>query len=152
MNTLEQKEYQRNKMREWRAKNPEKAKANNQEWYKNNKERHAAKGKLWKEANPEKIKKHMRKHDLKRHYGVTPEQYEQMYSAQGGLCLICGGASKPGTCLCIDHDHNSGKVRGLLCSECNTMLGKAKDSVVLLHRAIRYLSTDPDDSLTSSSL
>lgn len=56
-------------------------------------------------------------------YGITEEDYERRFAAQGGRCEICGGEPKGGAPLFIDHDHLSGKVRGLLCSKCNLRIG-----------------------------
>ena len=63
-----------------------------------------------------------RKTRLKRVYGLSGEQYEEMVRRQKGLCKICGQApDKRG--LCVDHDHITGDVRGLLCIRCNLLLG-----------------------------
>lgn len=61
----------------------------------------------------------------KRNYGITLEDYERMFEDQKGLCLICGNvqAHKSFKHLCIDHNHETGEVRGLLCHNCNTKLG-----------------------------
>jgi hypothetical protein len=75
-----------------------------------------------------------RKYNLKR-YGITPEQYEKIKEYQNNLCAICEQETK----LFVDHDHVTKKVRGLLCHNCNSMLGQAKDSPHNLERAIRYL-------------
>lgn len=87
----------------------------------------------------------MREHENKRKYGLTVAEVEAKLTAQGGLCLICdlaiafGGRNRP-TRACVDHDHRSGKVRGILCNMCNTLLGRASDSISRLARAARYLS------------
>lgn len=70
-------------------------------------------------------------------YGLTPEHYEALLSAQGGRCAICGG--RPTGNLHVDHDHNTGKVRGLLCGRCNPALGAFQDSPRILLAAVRYL-------------
>lgn len=72
-----------------------------------------------------------------RKYGITPEDYDQMFEVQQGLCAICAEASD--LRLHIDHDHETGKVRGLLCARCNPALGAFRDSPVLLQAAIDYL-------------
>lgn len=80
---------------------------------------------------------------LKRKYGITREQYDEMFARQGGLCAICGtdnGASAKGTkTLAVDHCHETGEVRGLLCNGCNRAIGLLKDNVAVLESAIRYL-------------
>ena len=89
-----------------------------------------------------------RKHSLWKNYGVTLEQYDQMLSNQGGACLICrstktwGFIEQPKRArefFCVDHDHSTGKVRGLLCQPCNTGLGSFKDNPDYLRAAIKYL-------------
>lgn len=69
----------------------------------------------------------------------TPELYEEMFKAQGGRCLICD--AKPPK-LSVDHDHVTGVIRGLLCTNCNAGLGLFIDSERLMRRAIQYLRGD----------
>ena len=75
-------------------------------------------------------------------YGLTPEQYENMILEQEFKCAICGiheTAIKGKRRLCIDHNHVTGKVRGLLCPHCNLMLGTAKDDPNILREGAKYL-------------
>jgi len=72
-------------------------------------------------------------YDLKRHYGITKEERDKLF--EGG-CEVCGVTEN----LCVDHDHKSGKVRGCLCSKCNTAIGMFDDSREKLLSAERYLS------------
>lgn len=77
----------------------------------------------------------------RRKYGIGPEQYAELLAKQGGKCAICG-TTDPGRgreYLCVDHDHSSGTVRGLLCSPCNYALGQFKDDPDLLRAALEYL-------------
>jgi hypothetical protein len=77
---------------------------------------------------------------LRRTFGLTLEEYEQLLAAQGGRCAIC--RSEPGKIsLHVDHDHETGKVRGLLCFRCNGGAGQFKEDVELLARAIDYLDS-----------
>lgn len=80
-----------------------------------------------------------RRQHMRRNYGITIDEYEELERKQGGLCAICGGGEVIGRRLAVDHCHKSGKVRGLLCQACNTALGKFKDSPELLANAIKYL-------------
>lgn len=76
-----------------------------------------------------------------RRYGITKEQYDELNIKQGGLCAICG-TDKPGrnhSTLYIDHNHSTGKVRGLLCCDCNLLLGQAKENIDTLKASIQYL-------------
>jgi hypothetical protein len=73
-------------------------------------------------------------------YGLTLDAYNALVDAQDGVCAICGKPeqAKRG-CLCVDHDHNTGQVRGLLCTRCNTGLGMFLDNPSLLLEAVAYL-------------
>jgi hypothetical protein len=81
---------------------------------------------------------------LQNKFGLTLGEYGQMLVAQNGKCAICAGEEKSTRngkvkALCVDHDHATGNVRGLLCSECNQMIGKAKDDRDILLAAVKYL-------------
>lgn len=80
-------------------------------------------------------------------YGIEPEDYDRLYAAQGGRCAICRRATGKTRRLSVDHDHISGRVRGLLCKPCNQMLGHARDDVDFFYRAMRYLIDPPADSV-----
>lgn len=103
-------------------------------------------------AKPEYFKQYYQKNkvrckfnDLKRHYGITLEQYNAIFMSQKGKCDICKKvltSGKQGTH--VDHDHNFEIncfkfVRGLLCGDCNRLLGAAKDSIGILLSAVEYL-------------
>lgn len=109
-----------------------------------------------RQANPEKYRqydaKKNRKLDpkkkaeythaawIKKNYGVTREQYQEMLSRQNGCCAICG--NNPGKWrLSIDHCHKTGAVRALLCRACNGGIGLLKDDTSLLTKAIEYLNS-----------
>ena len=87
------------------------------------------------------------KYNLSSVYGITEEQYEAMLTVQGGRCAICrslptwnwprDGRSQPR--LCIDHDHQTGKVRGLLCHACNVGIGNLGDDASRVRAALTYL-------------
>ena len=82
--------------------------------------------------NPERVRAIM----LRYKYGISVEEYDQMFKNQDGVCAIC---HKPDKVLCVDHDHNTGEIRGLLCAQCNTALGKFRDDPLLLQRAAEYV-------------
>src|SRR5262249_47723947 len=83
---------------------------------------------------------------LKRKFGITLADYEAMLVAQGGGCAICGDPEPEGRSLHVDHDHEDGQVRGLLCFRCNNALGDLREDVALLSRAASYLDSSPDDA------
>ena len=64
---------------------------------------------------------------LKNKYDLTLEQYDQMFDAQNGRCEICGGLNKSGRRLAVDHNHDTGEIRGLLCNRCNGQLAALED-------------------------
>lgn len=71
-------------------------------------------------------------------YGLSSIQFEEMKEAQDNRCAICG-VSPQTRVLCIDHNHQTGMVRGLLCAPCNSALGLLKEDIALMTRAIDYL-------------
>jgi hypothetical protein len=73
---------------------------------------------------------------LKNQYGLTQQNFEEMLIRQNFLCAICKSKMEP---PCVDHDHNTNEIRGLLCSNCNTAIGMFEDSVKILKSAIHYL-------------
>ena len=74
-----------------------------------------------------------------RRYAITSEWYDTTLAEQNGCCAICKSSCKTGKALAVDHDHETGKNRGLLCMDCNTALGKFRDNVEILQSAISYL-------------
>lgn len=95
----------------------------------------------WHKENKKSVQEYMRRYDLKRYYGITPETFEEMLTKQNYQCLICKSEnpqSKHGK-FHIDHCHSSGKVRGLLCSLCNVGLGAFRDNLKFLTNAMEYI-------------
>ena len=77
---------------------------------------------------------------LMRTFGITLADYDEMLEAQDGGCAICGTTPEEhGKRLCVDHDHETGKNRGLLCDGCNVGLGRFRDSPAWLRNAADYL-------------
>lgn len=94
----------------------------------------------WVKAHQERQTVHLRKHHLKRKFGMTQEDYDTLLVKQGGVCASCGtNATSPWAWFCIDHDHVTGKVRGLLCRACNSCMGQAGDNPIRLRQAAAYL-------------
>lgn len=88
-----------------------------------------------------KVKRNLltKKSVIKNKYGITWEEFENMYESQNGVCAICKGEDE-GRMLSIDHCHETNKVRGLLCGSCNRALGLFKDSPEFLQAAKEYVS------------
>lgn len=111
------------KTKEWSGKNKEHIAKVRAAHYQKNKDRAKLQGRIAKLAR----------------FGLTVESYDELFKSQNGLCAIC---EKPHwRNLAVDHDHKTGKVRGLLCYRCNTLLGLASDSIQVLQSAILYLKT-----------
>lgn len=79
-----------------------------------------------------------------REYGMTPAEYAALLHEQSGVCAICGRPPEDGKSLCVDHDHGTGRVRGLLCKPCNLVIGNAQDCPKRLQSAIEYLASRTD--------
>jgi hypothetical protein len=123
----------------WYAVNSEKQKSITKAWRISNKEKCYAINQKWCQKNKEKAYYYTRKSRLKRSYKLTPEGYEQMLENQSGGCAICGDKCSSGRRLAVDHDHNTQKVRGLLCGACNRGIGLLKDDPSLAKKASEYL-------------
>ncbi|MGQ0520299.1 MAG: endonuclease VII domain-containing protein [Actinomycetota bacterium] len=126
------------------------------ERYRENPEPTRERVKRWKIANPEReAARHAayrasgrkgisdRKSYLKRKYGITPEDYDQLLAEQDGVCAICGRPPRTDIALHVDHDHTTGRIRGLLCFRCNNALGDFDDDHDRLAAALHYLGPVP---------
>lgn len=77
---------------------------------------------------------------------LTPEEWEKISECQGHVCFICGKKQKSGKRLATDHDHKTGLIRGLLCSQCNRLLGRIEGAgmtVQMIGRIIEYYTSPP---------
>src|SRR6185312_3236559 len=121
----------------WREKNREKVRLNQRRRLEQNPEKERARQRDWYRANAAKILEGRRterqakprvftSYELQTKYGISLEQYEEMLARQGGGCAVCG--TQPGKQrLDVDHCHETGVVRGLLCRACNVSLGALKE-------------------------
>lgn len=110
----------RERARKWREANPEKAKATHDGWVKRNRAR-------YNEANKWRRLRHR--------YGLSREAYENLMRVAGGVCELCGS----GHILCLDHCHQSGLVRGILCMRCNTAMERFDEMPDFPARVVKYL-------------
>lgn len=144
------------RVKKWREDNPDKFKAAQQahyaktaeaqrqrakQWHHVNKEKAKQSAAQWRAANAEKIKAKKRLDAT----GFTEAQFGEALRRQNGECAICrtGLSDLPPRQVHADHDHNTGKPRGVLCHHCNVALGHLKDSEELLQAAIDYLQSPP---------
>jgi hypothetical protein len=121
-------------------------------YYNNHKKEIAVKRKQRRLNNIDKFRKREKEYDLKRNlidpersrrnqlirdFGITIDVYNKMYEEQKGRCAICNKEFKS---LCVDHSHFTNDIRGLLCHQCNLMIGNAKENIDILKNAINYLN------------
>ena len=138
--------------RNWRAKNPERSRANERRSRTKNADKARARAKKWHVENRERHNAYCAKRraenprtvlsaKLKATFGITLEQYETILTKQENCCAVCGahalGLKRK---LAVDHDHLTKTVRGLLCHNCNVGLGNFKDDPLILTKAIKYLN------------
>lgn len=112
------------------------AKTKNYNRYKKDPEKWLAYNRTYTKKNA-----YSRKRNLANKFNLTLEQYDEMFKSQNGVCAICQNPTmiKIERRLAVDHDHSTGKVRGLLCDHCNRGLGFFKDNIDNLYKAIKYL-------------
>ena len=91
-------------------------------------------------------KQKQKEYSLKYRFGITLEQHTDLYTKQSGCCAICGKqltqfaeSTDLSSVACVDHNHTTGEVRGLLCNHCNTAIGLLQENPVILNNALSYL-------------
>jgi hypothetical protein len=161
-------EADRKRAKEWAAAHPERmrelcrkyaAKPDKQEMKRKrdaayreaNRERERARGKRYREMYPERVKARQvasresrRAYLVKRAYGLPLEEYNALLARQGNCCAICRGDL---AVMCgkrrphVDHCHDTGTVRGILCTKCNAGIGMLRDDPALLRAALAYLES-----------
>jgi hypothetical protein len=128
-----------------RKKNLDKYRRADKKYRRNNPEKVRTTGrrsfKKWYEADG---MEHQRSAEMKSKYGLTSAEYDAMCRAQNNRCAVCRNpetAKYKGRLkrLAVDHDHVTGRVRGLLCQACNVLLGNCRENVLTLQAAIQYL-------------
>lgn len=117
--------------------------------YMKNKQRYRDSWKKWSTNNVEDYKYYSWVKDLKRNYGLTVDQYNDMLMKQNNRCAICFIYKDDITKfrLSVDHCHTTGKIRGLLCGSCNTAIGSLNDNIEILNSAINYLKADMNNKI-----
>lgn len=141
----------------------EKQKSRCKKWRDNNKDRRRDYQKQWRERNAEKVADYQQqyhaeyrmkedsqfstwKRNLHRNYRITPDDFNSMWESQDGKCAICNENMVPrgrsSFAATVDHNHETGEVRGLLCRCCNSGIGNMKDSPSILIAAYNYLTNN----------
>ena len=123
------REKERLRAAEYRKRNPEKARESVRKYRDKHREELIVKNRPM-----------YRDRALKKSYGIGVKEYSAMLIAQSGRCKICGSLPYEKN-LCVDHCHNTGRIRGLLCSKCNMVLGLVGDRASVLRSAVGYLET-----------
>lgn len=123
--------------RDWYERNRDYAILRTQKWREANPERYEAQRRRNKEENRERIAASNRRGHLRRKYGLTADDYDFLRVTQADLCGICGEKEEAG--LHVDHHHESGLIRGLLCGKCNKAIGLLREDPALFEAASRYL-------------
>ena len=124
-------------------RNPEPARERTRQWQRDNRERYLAKQAAYVTSG--KKARANRKSHLKRKFGLTLAQYDAMLAAQGGRCAICRRPPNPKISLHVDHDHETGAVRGLLCVRCNNGIALFDEDHEVLREIAAYLDAhDPE--------
>ena len=97
--------------------------------------------KKYYEEHKERLNDMNRWRIIKHKYGLTKEQWMGIFDLQGGACALCNTHQSELTkALCTDHDHETGKVRGLLCLMCNSALARLGDNKASIKKVLRYVS------------
>jgi hypothetical protein len=132
-------------------------------WYRANRARVIAHASAWQRANAERYSQRQREYreagrrdyraeHLRWAFGITQADYVDMLDAQRGGCAICGARPVDGGHLHVDHDHSTGRIRGLLCFRCNNALGLLKDDRSRLQRAAEYVDPGEPSHVVSVEL
>lgn len=117
----------------WREANRERVLANSARWKRDNVDKVQAQELKRQREKPDQL----RNSNLKYNFGITLKDFRELEAAQRGRCAVCKEPSD--ATLCVDHDHKTGKIRGLLCRKCNAGIGQLNESSARLLKAAEYL-------------
>ena len=120
--------------RKWRKEHRDSSNAADKKYRESHKDKIA----LFPSQSKERKRERQRRYSYSRFYNITLEQYNDILLIQNGVCAICG--QKGERILCVDHNHATGKVRGLLCDKCNRGLGFFREDKTILIKALGYLN------------
>jgi hypothetical protein len=109
-------------------------------YHKNNRDARNAYNRVYYRNRRKQDPLYSRRQDLKHDFGMSLEDYDTLWESQGRRCKLCGRQREEGErAFDVDHDHSTGKVRGILCCQCNNGLGYFKDNASILKKAAEYL-------------
>lgn len=122
------------------AKSAEEIKAWKRSWHARNRDKISESKRKAYFSNVEHYRARGRNSHYKHCYGITIEERDRILAEQGGACAICLSSDPRSTKgWHVDHDHKTGKVRGVLCNPCNVLLGNAREEIQVLEQAAKYL-------------
>ncbi len=122
---------------------PEPGRERARRWKRENPERDAARQAAYRASGKKRVSN--RKSHLKRKFGITLAEYDRLLASQEGGCAICERPPREDSALHVDHEHGTGRIRGLLCFRCNNALGDLDDDHDRLVRALDYLGPVPKE-------
>lgn len=142
------------RINKWAKENRDKTRKYKQKWSEENREQNLEIQREYRENNREKQREYARKYKeknpnakrnstYKRKYGITLAEYDVMFEDQNGTCSICK-LPEINRRLAVDHDHKTGKVRSLLCTRCNMVIGLMEENTESLNNAIKYIERHKD--------
>jgi len=146
---IDKREKERLRAAKWRSENREKAREISRRSNEKRKAENPELVRAYQLSYREKNREILGDKERQRRFGITRQEYAEMFHRQNGVCAIC---SQPETAtrlgkvkaLSVDHNHKTGSVRGLLCSDCNTGIGKLKEDRNIFLSAIQYLDEHSD--------
>lgn len=139
----------RERRRKYYAENIEIERVRRAELYASNPEFYREKSRKWRSANRETFLASAQRSNYKHHYGMSVEERDEKFAEQGFVCAACGAdtpGSRRGFGWHIDHNHKTGKVRGILCRRCNSTIGHAEECTERLANLIKYLERYSDSN------
>jgi hypothetical protein len=127
--------YARDYQRRWRLENPESVNASKRKHRAANPEQYRETVRKWRQRHPDMVVDHA----LRKNHGITLEEWDRILESQGGHCAVCDRRCEDdGRRLSVDHDHATGKIRGILCSRHNIALGQCEDESAQLAALAAY--------------
>lgn len=141
----ENKARQVERMKAWRDANKEAIKSYQKDWRTENADAISAYSSQYMKSYTaqDHVKKSIRERHLKKYYRMTTHDFNVLWERQSGKCAVCEVAMNPrgreSHAACVDHNHDTGEIRGLLCRACNHGIGNLKDDPRVLQRAADYL-------------
>ena len=136
--------------REWQRNNPDKVREARQKYRQTHAEKVRNANRAYRAKNTEKVRSQKAATHLRNRYGLKLADYDSFFEAQGGLCAICESPPPHQQRLCIDHNHDTGVICGLLCHSCNRAIGLFGDNPERLRAAIAYLASRLDDNMDNN--